>query len=109
MMGGDQNSKIREYFEGMTQANETVESLKKELKDAKDQIEKLMAQQVVKYTRIKSGGKYEKQHFYKLFEKIDAENEEGLSRQQTIEPTVPKIQTCIRSGCKNIAADEPRC
>ena len=40
-----------------------------------------MTQQAVKQPSIKSGGKYEKQHFYKLFEKIDAQYEEGLSRQ----------------------------
>ena len=38
-MGGDQISQIKEYFEGMTKANETIESLKKELKDTKDRIE----------------------------------------------------------------------
>ena len=58
-MGGDQISQIKEYFEGMTKANETIESLKKELKDAKDQIEKLMTQQAAKQPSIKSGGKYE--------------------------------------------------
>ena len=48
MMGGDQNSKVREYFEGMTKANETVESLKKDLKDAKEQIEMLKMQNAAK-------------------------------------------------------------